>query len=199
MEKDINNQVYKVANKILYSLESISGTSQGKATLARLRNSIGKPLTDTIEVWSILFEYLPEEFLGTDKNVSYEEISILTTLQLYALHKQGLSKSVLLEGENGYKNIGYSLRCIRKGEDIKSSDRRFNAMITSSTFEELTYHLRHLINLMKSRNSQANVNYGKLAEDLYWYKRGYAERIRLSWAREYYFNKTNKGENDNGK
>lgn len=58
-------------------------------------------------------------------------------------------------------------------------------MITSSTFEELSNHLRHMIRLLKSK-SNVQVDYAKLAEDLYQFLRGNREKIRLSWAREYY-------------
>ncbi len=85
---------------------------------------------------------------------------------------------------------------MRRGEDTKSCDRRFNAMITSSSFEELSYHLRHMISLLKSRNPEVKVNYAKLAEDLYWYLRGYDERLRLAWSRAYY-RESYKGEDSN--
>lgn len=192
------NQIDVVTNKILYKFNAISGTSEGKATFAKLRNSIGKPLSETIEVWSLLFEYLPEEFLGIDQKISSEEKAILTTLQLYALHQQGLSTGVLMENEEGYKNIGYSLKNMRKGDDIVSTDRRFNAMITSSSFEELIYHLRHMIKLLKSRSPEIRINYAKLSKDLYWFLRGYDEKLRLAWAREYY-RKDYKGENNHAK
>ncbi len=199
MERDSKTKIYTVANKILYKLNAISGTPQGKAYLAKLRNSIGKELSETIEVWPIFFEYLPEDFLGTDNLVSYEEKAILTALQLYALHQQGVSKTVLLEGEDNYKNIGYALRYMRRVEDTKSSDRRFNTMICASTFDELTYHLRHLIKILKVRSPEARINYAKLAEDLYWYQRGYYEKLRLSWSRAYYYKETYKGEGNNEK
>ncbi len=193
-----DHNIYAVTNKIIHKLNAINNTSQGKAYLSTLRNSIGKPLSQTVEVWPILFEYLPEDYLGTGKNISYEEQSIITAISLYALHQQGVSSSVLMEGEDGYKNMGYSLKNMRKGDDIKSTDRRFNAMITSSSFDELTYHLRHMISLLKSRNPEAKVNYAKLAEDLYWFLKGSDESLRLAWSREYY-REGFKGENENEK
>ncbi len=199
MDNSSKHQIYKVTNRVLHSLKATINTSQGKATLAKLRNSIGKPLSETVEVWPIVFEYLPEDFLVTDAKISAEEQSILTALQLYALHQQGGEVSVLMDSEDGYKNMGYSLKHIRKGDDIKSTDRRFNAMITSSSFEELTHHLRHLINLLKSRSSEAKVNYAKLSEDLYWYLRGNQEGLRLAWSRAYYYNENYKGEENNEK
>ncbi len=186
MENRNDYQIYKVSNRILFSLNAIKDSSQGKAIMANLRNSIGKPLSETIEVWSVLFEYLPEEFLGSNNKITDEELAIITTVQLYALHQQGISKTVLMEDGKIYENMGYSLSFMRKGDDIKSTDRRYNSMITASDFEEFTYHLRHLINLLKSRNPEAKVNYAKLSEDLYWYLRGYDEKLKLAWSKAYY-------------
>ena len=71
-------------------------------------------------------------------------------------------------------------------------------MITASTFEELVYHLRHLITLLKSKSPETKVDYARLSEDLYWFLRDYQERVRLSWARDYY-KRNFKGEKDNDK
>ena len=75
-------------------------------------------------------------------------------------------------------------------------DRRFNIMITSSTFEELIYHLRHLLTLLKTKSSETKINYARLAEDLYWFLKDYQESVRLNWARQYY-KQDNKGEQQN--
>lgn len=182
-----------VTSRILNTLDSSAKCSTGKAFLAKLRNSVGKPLSETIDVWPIIFEHLPEEFLGRGEKESYEEMSILTSLQLYAIHQQGGVKSVLLSGDDGFRNMGFSLKQLRKGDNQLAVDRRFNAMITSTTFEEFAYHLRHLITLLKAKSSDTQVSYAKLSEDLYWFLKGYKENVRLAWAREYY-KQNNKGE-----
>ncbi|MEX2785544.1 type I-E CRISPR-associated protein Cse2/CasB [Streptococcus sp. H49] len=190
-------KVASTTNKILIKLSKQKDTSSGRAILARLRQSIGKPISETVAIWPILFEDLPEEFLGHHGYTSDEEQAILTTLQLYALHQQSLSYSVLAGDENKYQNIGCSFSQLRQGEDTTALDRRFNVMITSSTFEEFVYHLRHFITLLKSKSPETKVAYAKLSEDLYWFLRGYQERVRLSWARDYY-KRNFKGEKDNG-
>ncbi|MCB4943531.1 type I-E CRISPR-associated protein Cse2/CasB [Streptococcus mutans] len=184
-------KISTVTRKILLQLSIQSDSSTNKAILAKLRQSIGKPLSSTTAVWPILFENLPEEFFSKSGEASKEEIAILSAIQLYALHKQEVSDN---EREK-YQNIGYSLKQLRKGDDTTAVDRRFNVMITSSTFEELIYHLRHLITLLKAKSPETKVDYARLSEDLYWFLRDYQETIRLNWAREYY--KQGKGENDN--
>lgn len=198
------NTVYSVTNRIASRLIQMEETSSGKATLAELRKSIGKPLSETIGVWSTLYDQLPEEFLGQGEQLSKEEKSILHALQILALSEQGSKKSGMMaeeeeiDGEkvkNRWKNMGHTFRSLRMGENTTAVDRRFNALITASTFEEFIYHLRQMTKLMKAKTT-APIHYGKLAEDLYWFQRGEEERVRLAWAKAYY-QRNKKGEENN--
>lgn len=198
MEKEIKS----VAYKILKNLDSLKETPSGKANLSKIRNSIGKPLSETIEIWPYIFEYLPEDFLGSRNKESYEELAIISTLQLYSIHQQGSCDSVIYyidqSEEKKYRNIGSSFREIRDPKDKTSNtaiDRRFNIMITSDTFEELIHHLRHFIKILKSNSKRIKIDYSGLCLDLFYFLLGREEQIRLSWAREYYKNTNeNKGE-----
>ena len=200
-KNDINKaSIYGVTSNILNQIANDLDSSATKATLANLRNSISKPYSQTIGVFSTFYKYLPDSFISEYGDLSYQEKAIITSLQLFAVHQQGNSQSVLLEAndENKYKNIGYALKVLRTDENAKSTDRRFNAMISADTFEEFTFHLRQLISLLKSRSDQ-KVNYAKLAQDLYYFQiPGMRENIKLSWAKEYYKftnkEKDNKGE-----
>ncbi len=202
MEKIDRETVYSVTTRILYELSSDLNKSSIKALLANLRNSIGKNLSDTIEIWPLLFRNLPEEFLSEYGNESPYEKAILNTLQLYALHQQGNSDKVFeVNKEKQWENVGTSLSHLRIGDNIKAVDRRFNAMITSTDYEELIYHLRHMISLLKAK-TQIKVNYARLAEDLYWFLVDDKEKVRLKWARKYYsyqYLKSKKGEKNNEK
>ena len=176
--------VASVTKKILLQLSNQRETSAGKAILAKLRHAVGKPINEAKEIWPILFEHLPEEFLGQHGRASKEEVAILTAIQLYALHQQGNSQKVL--ADDFQHNIGAALRTLRKDGDTVAVDRRFNTMITATTAEELVYHLRHLITLLKSKAPSIKVNYAGLAQDLYWFMRDYQKNLRLNWARDYY-------------
>ena len=126
MEKEKNRfyLVENIVNKILFKLNKDLSSSQTRANLAGIRNSINKPLSNAEEVWPILFESLPEEFLSKDGSLTAEENAILLTLQLYAIHQQGSSISVLMdENEDNWKNLGYSLNSLRKGDDSLAIDR----------------------------------------------------------------------------
>ena len=178
--------VKKVSGGILKELYAMQESSMGKAILARLRNSIGRNYVDMVDIMPYVFGKLPDEFLGSSKRMTDEEICILTSLQLYAIYQQG-EESCVYFNEEGYSNIGTSLRVLRSGDDTTAVDRRFNAMITSTEFDELIVHLRHLIRLLKSKQKGIKVDYGRLAEDLYWIRKNKnKENIILNWAREYY-------------
>lgn len=148
--------VYGVTASILNKFTSNLDTPATKATLSNLRSSISKPYSQTIEIFSILYKYLPDSFISEYGDLSYQEKAIITTLQIFSIHQQGNSQSVFLEAddENKYKNIGYALKVLRTDENAKSTDRRFNAMISTDTFEDLTFHLRQLVSLLKSRSDQ---------------------------------------------
>lgn len=74
------------------------------------------------------------------------------------------------EKDERRQNIGDALSTLR-GDDNESIDKRFNVMITSSSFKELKHHLRQLIKILKAK-SDAKVDYAKLSEDLYWFLLG---------------------------
>lgn len=196
----MGKDIYGVTSKILYREIALLGSPQGRADLANLRNSMGKNLSQCPEIWPIIFENLPEEFLSRKKDLSDEERAIINSLQLFALHQQGQEKPVNIGKDEGYSNMGTSLRDLRQGDGRLGADRRFNAMLTSSTYEEFIGHLRHLVKILKAKAPQRKVNYGNLANDLYWFLRGKKDDIIISWAREYYReNRKDKGEEDNDK
>lgn len=173
--------VYSTASKIIYSLSNSLETPNTRATLANLRNSIGKPIFNTMDALSLMYKHLPEEYISKGQKPTYQEKAIMSSLQLYALHQQGKNDSV--NETNGFYNIGYSLGKLR-GEDSKAIDRRFNVLMGTEKFEDLIYYLRHLTKLAK--NGNIKINYSKLAEDLFWYQMGKENSVKFQWGREYY-------------
>lgn len=180
--------VHSVTNGIVFKLDQTLETSSTKATLANLRNSIGKPLSESLAIWPLMFENLPEEFLSQSQLLSKKEIAIITALQLYALYRQGKKTPIFQEPKEARsQNIGCSFSVLRTGDNAVSTDRRFNALVTAATYDELSHHLRQMINLLKAKTSgEAEIDFGKLAQDLYLFLIGKDEKIRLNWARSYY-------------
>ena len=174
------SSVYGTMMKILTHLNSPQEQKNLAGNLAAIRNSIGKGDEGSTEVWPILFPLIPEEYLGNGP-LNDEEKALLLTLQLYALGQQGSNKT---GNDVNSQSIGSSLRQVRDKQST-ALDRRFNTMLTATTFDEFAYHLRQIFKLGKSKNS-FSVNYPKLAEDLFWYEKGRDKQICLKWARDYY-------------
>lgn len=195
--EDSRLNVYRETAKILRPIDEKRDKPSTRAMLANIRNSINKDSSVNIDALALVFRNIPEEFLGYNKNLNDYEKAILTAVQMYALHQQAKIESVLkLDYEEGEKrqNLGDALKTIRDREDdIKAIDRRFNAMITSSNFEELSHHLRQMIKLLKAK-SDAKVDYASLADDLYWFLKNQREGLKIKWSRSYY--KLNKKERD---
>lgn len=178
--------VYAVTNLIIRKLESDSRQkSTVKAILADFRNSIGKPLTEAVKVWPILFDVMPESYLSTQGRETAEEAAVYCALQLYALCRQGAVLKVF--SDEHYKgSMGKSLSSGRAPDDVQALDRRFAAMTTAASYDEFIYHLRQLINTVRSKN-EMTVNFGGLAEDLLWFQRGKSKEVCFKWAKDYYY------------
>lgn len=190
-----NNIAYNTAKSILIKLDSTRDASSTKALLANMRNSADKDISNNVDALAYVFSNLSYGEDDRGGELSYMEQAIFTAIQMYAIHQQSSVESVLKFGnddenesgekKNKYKaNIGDALATLRSDES-ESIDKRFNAMITATNFNKLSYHLRQMIKILKSK-SDAKVDYAKLAEDLYWFMIGRKEEVRLSWARSYY-------------
>lgn len=190
-----NNIAYNTAKSILIKLDSTRDASSTKALLANMRNSADKDISNNVDALAYVFSNLSYGEDDRGGELSYMEQAIFTAIQMYAIHQQSNVESVLkfgnddenesIEKKNKYKaNIGDALATLRSDES-ESIDKRFNAMITATNFNKLSYHLRQMIKILKSK-SEAKVDYAKLAEDLYWFMIGRKEEVRLSWARSYY-------------
>ncbi len=188
-----SEEVRRVAARILGRLESRLDDSSTKRILANLRHSIGANFSQTVGIWPDVFSQMPEEFLSRNGYLTKEEKAIFTALQLFALHQQGHSQSVNekpVENEETQdkksisKNAGDSLRCLRR-LDSTSIDKRFNAMITAATYEEMVTHLRHLVSILKSKTEE-KIDYALLAADLFKFQINQREQVRLSWGQSYY-------------
>lgn len=187
-------KVDKVTAKIIHRLENQRETSAGKAALAALRRSAGRSFAGAEAVWPMLLEQIPEELLSENGVPTPTENAIFVALQLYALCQQGSRRISGLPAEEKpseanekiYRaTIGESLRAVRRADNEKGLDRRFNAMLTAQSFDELAYHLRQLIKLAKAAGVTA-MDFPQLAEDLFWIQRDDAQQVKLRWATGYY-------------
>lgn len=169
-----------VSDKIKYLYQN---TEQGsvRGTLANLRHGIGKVPGELPELWGILFDRLPEELCGTG-TPSPAEWAVYTAMTLYAMHQQGNEECVHTE------NIsigGAAAELSHNDDDIVRLLNRMRLIATAVSPEDLSYHLRGLIQLLKGESIK--LDYAKLAEELFLFRfPETANRIRIQWGRDFY-------------
>jgi len=80
---------------------------------------------------------------------------------------------------------GLTARAGTRQENEKPARRRFNAVMTASTFDEAVHHLRGLVTQLRAEN--VPLDYGMLADDLRTFQfPGGGDAVRRRWGRQYY-------------
>lgn len=175
--------VGKKINAIQCDLES------SRPILARLRRYAGKNILDSQEIWGYVLENMPESLMGKGKEnfePSEAEIAVHITLSLYALHQQGTTVPVSCKGcsfSTAVRKIAVS------DEEAEKSGvrRRFDAALTSSDINELSNHMRGLVQLIRQSNSTIQADYPLLAKDLYQYQfPDGKKKVLMRWGQDYY-------------
>jgi len=121
-----------------------------------------------------------------DDSPTAEEWAAHVALTLFALHQQGSDTPMHSQG-SGFGSAVRQLsdRTDTVAEGVGPTRRRFNALVTSATFSELSYHLRSAIKQL--RGAGIALDYGRLADDLFYFQLpGRADGVRRAWARQYY-------------
>ena len=174
-----------VAGKLMKLVHS-SHDAAVTAALARLRRGIGKEPGGQPEIWEITLEGMPEALQGRGNQPSYAERAAHTALTLFALHQQGkrMREKCMYEQE---QSLGRAVRIFiyREPDREQAITRRFLATVTADSYTELTWHLRGLIQLLRTKN--ISLDYPALAEDLFRFQfPGQQDQIRLQWGRQFH-------------
>ncbi|CCH29291.1 type I-E CRISPR-associated protein Cse2/CasB [Actinosynnema sp. NPDC047251] len=161
----------------------LTNRSAAVAGLARLRRGVGKPAGTVHEV---LQYTVSDRFAGPDAGdePTAGEKAAHVALTLFALHQQSQRTRMHQRGFG----LGRSMRLLHPKEfeaDVPPVLRRFQALGTSESPEELVHHLRGVVQLLRANGIP--LDYGALADDLVqWQRRGGASRVRLRWGRDFY-------------
>jgi len=153
------------------------------AALARLRRGVGKPAGS---VNDILQYTLAPEFVdrsaGDDPTAAEKAAHI--SLTLYALHQQSLGDRMHQRGWG----MGRAVRVLHPEEPGTPPNpvlRRFQALGTSDSLDELVHHARGMVHLLRGKS--VSLDYGLLADELVaWQRPGGASVVRLRWGRDFY-------------
>nr|WP_208406423.1 type I-E CRISPR-associated protein Cse2/CasB [Amycolatopsis granulosa] len=164
---------------------ALANESASVAALARLRRAAGKPpgaVPDVLQ-YTLDPEFAPP---GCGDETTPAEHAAHLALTFYALHQQAVPAGMHREGREF--RLGKSARRLAPGElttPPHPAVRRFQALLTSTSFTELTHHSRSLIQQL--RGARVPLDYGLLAQDLLrWQYPHRVEQVRLAWGRDYF-------------
>jgi len=157
------------------------------ATLANLRRGIGKEPGSEPTLWEITLDGLPETLQGTGVKPSPGERAVHTTLTLFALHQQGKNIRLKCMNESGVTVGGAIRQMIRqKPEREEAIKRRFMVAVTADSYEELAWHLRGIVQLLRAE--EIKLDYPNLAKNIFHFQfADYRDSIRLQWGRQLYW------------
>lgn len=174
----------------LYELESgISrGTSATTATLARLRRAVNEAPGSAPEVWSITLGGLPEQIVGKTDAPSWGETAVHNALTLFAIQQQGKADFMHKKGHG----LGSAVRRFIQQKDPQGGFdenspvlRRFNALSTADSVDELLWHLRSL--LTQLRGASIPIDFAALAANIFdFHFPDSRDSVRLNWGRQLY-------------
>lgn len=181
-----------------------------KAALANFRGASDFSGPRAQAVWSIIVPNLDDQMLSISGEPTHEEAAIFTALRLYAIRQQGIdecvygsSKAVAETADSGVRFFTYLAQVRQRSDHKDSLDLRVQRVISATNLSAVINGLTQLIRQSKASSKLAKIDYGRLAEDLYWYQTSLESgtRVRVRWGQDYYraSNQTeeNEGEDNN--
>ena len=169
----------------IFRLLNNEGDSAVRADLAQLRRGIGKLPGEDADLWPLVFEDMPEAMYSRNGVPTYAEWAVYHAVTLFALHQQGKDRKRQPMHEKGISLGAAVRRLVSSPDDEARIIRRFNKVLTARTPKETAYHLRGLVELLKS--AAIPLDYARLAGDLYCLQiPSLRERIQLAWGQDFY-------------
>ncbi len=180
------NEKKIISDYVGYKISLLDADSPwSKAELAKLRRCVGKDIRESQDTWEIILDGIPEELMGRPADgfePSAAECAVHTTLTLYALHMQGRTRTANSEERSFASAIAATI----DGTNDEGVRRRFASMITATDLNEMTYHARSLIQIMRTKENIC-FDYRSFAKDLYSYQFPEGKRnVLIRWGRDFY-------------
>lgn len=163
-----------------YLSEDSRKHARARADLANLRRGLTAGPGERVEIWDLtqvdVSDNAPDE-------PTREEFAVHVAMTLYAAHQQSRTKPMHRPGEG----LGHAAHSVVGYDDDEnpSARARFDALVMSSTREELRRHLRSFVSLLRAK--EIPLDYGMLVDDIVRFQRpGGAKAVRRCWSRQYY-------------
>ena len=153
--------------------------AQARGQMAALRGAVAREPGEVPEVWELTQVKVPD---NAGDAPTREEIAVHTAMTLYAVHQQSRTAPMFRPGVG----LGRAAReLVGRDEENPSAQKRFNALVTSTTVAELRHHLRGFVSQLRARDIA--LDHAMLADDINRFQYpGGAKTVRLMWARQYY-------------
>jgi CRISPR system Cascade subunit CasB len=160
--------------------------AHGVAVLARLRRGVGKPPGSVADILGFT---LADEFAGrwAGDGPTEAESAAHIAMTLYAVHQQSQAGRMHQRG----RGLGRAVRRLHPAEPgIPPAPvvRRFQALVTAQSLDELVHHARGMVQLLRAEKPAGlPLDYGLLADQLVlWQKPDGPPIVQMRWARDFY-------------
>ncbi|WP_166354223.1 type I-E CRISPR-associated protein Cse2/CasB [Phytoactinopolyspora limicola] len=161
----------------------LANNSAARADLARLRRGLGKPAGSVPEIWERTVGAVPASLSWDRDDPSPAEQAAHITLTLYAVHQQSRPGPMHVADVSFGQAVRRLARRTDASEDAVS--RRFMAVATAQTVDEILVHVRGLVTQLKANH--ISLDYAQFADDVFGLLTpGRATSVRLRWGREFY-------------
>lgn len=164
----------------------LADSSVARAQIAQLRHAARSEPGTVPAVWD-LTAYPVSDF-APDEPTS-EERAVHNALCLYAIAQQGNSYGVHKgRSRTNRGGFGDAVRSLawQSGQEESRFRRRFNAAVSSDSYDELLVHVTALVRQIFSSKLAITLDFGELARDLQRFQDSDgAGQVRRRWARQY--------------
>jgi CRISPR system Cascade subunit CasB len=165
----------KYSNEIIFIefLEELL-SKKDRAALATLRRGLGKQPGEAME----LYRYIGRFITGLSYSDENAYFLIATLFGLYPCESWRSSN------EERYRtNLGSSLRLLKDQLNSDSIERRFVALLNSHR-DDLPFHLRQIIGLLKSK--EISIDWLQLLQALRYWDLDKTRRTQRDWAKSFW-------------
>jgi CRISPR system Cascade subunit CasB len=155
------------------------------AALAHLREARSREPGTVPSVWALTMEGAPGSPRGDDATA--EERAIHVAMTAFAAHQQSRSEPM---HRYGGPTLGMAVGQLERrrphnDQGLSPMRRRFNAVVTATSFDEVTHHLRSIVSLLRSESIP--LDYARFADDLVLLQLpARADSVLRRWARDLY-------------
>lgn len=188
-------EIEKATERIIRQLYNNGDTD--KASLSALRSAATIDGYRAQKVWPVFLSNLDEKWLSKNGKATREETAIFAAVRMYALHQQASDSCAFgrrnysdkKDEETNGRELFEALNLLKQGTDSHEAlDRRVQALLGTNNISATIDQLIHLMQIIKSKKTGIQIDYARLAGDLYRFQLGYrqANEVRLRWGEQYY-------------